>query len=577
MRRIFFFIWLLVFFISTNLIGSNSVSFKIGTSPQEVEAGSDGHLQITFQLPPHFHISDVQSGILTLKPDSISGFKFTEPIFPPSIQKSYGGIYQNQFDVTIPFMVRSDVIQGNYPLLVEVTYQPCDESSGLCFLPVDDTLKTEIHVVGDYEKSTDQTFGITNRVADALEEGSLLIFLFVFIGGFLTSLTPCVYPMIPITIAVIGSQSKGGKLQGFILSLFYVLGIAITFSSLGMIAAKSGSLFGSYVNHPVVIILISLVFFIMGLSMLGVFVFQMPPSLAARMRGGKQKGFIGALLTGILAGLVVSPCVSPLLVVILTWVAKTGSVLLGFGLLFSFALGLGVLFIVLGTFSGILKSIPKSGGWAVYIERSFGILLIVLSIIFIKQVLPIDLYQFLWGIFLIILAVYLGGFYPVSSGSSAKEKLGKALGVITIIAGTFLIVFTMSRWVGFELEEITSQQVLIPDETGVDWIPNDEEGFKEAEKLGKRVIIDFYAKWCAACNELDEKTWSDELVQKELNRFVAVKLDLTKSGPETSKIQRQYGIIGLPLVGLFESNGKELFRFEGYKSPREVIDILEQY
>jgi thiol:disulfide interchange protein DsbD len=353
--------------------------------------------------------------------------------------------------------------------------------------------------------------------------------------------------------------------------------VATTFSVLGVLAAQTGSLFGTYAQHPVIQILVAAIFFVMGLSMLGVFTLQVPPAIVGKLRG-KRKGFLGSYLTGLVAGLVVSPCVGPLLIVILTWVAKTGSVLLGFGLLFSFALGIGVLFVLLGTFSGILRNLPKSGGWTEFIEKGFGLLLIVLAIVFIKPVLPPQIYQGVWSVFFIVLGTFLGAFSSLTRESKRSQKIGKALGYLSILIGSFLLFFsfyhhyqTKATKAGYAPEpaqEMFSEKF---------WVLSEEEGFRLARLEQKPILIDFFADWCAACHELDEKTWSDPSVQNELKRFVPIKLDLSKDNASVKKIYQKYSVQGLPTVILLNRSGEEVYRFSGFQPPNKVSKILKDF
>jgi thiol:disulfide interchange protein DsbD len=197
----------------------------------------------------------------------------------------------------------------------------------------------------------------------ALKIGGLQVFLFVFVSGFLTSLTPCVYPMIPITISIIGARSaQSQRSRAFLLSLSYVLGIAFTYSLLGLFAAFSGALFGSALSNPWVVGFVGLVFVAMALSMFGLFELQVPAVIRDKFGNRSTgSGFGGAFLAGLFSGIVASPCIGPVLVSILTYVAQTKNALFGFSLLFTFALGMGLLFLAIGTFSGLTSKIPKSG------------------------------------------------------------------------------------------------------------------------------------------------------------------------------------------------------------------------
>jgi len=572
-------ILLTLFFIELGLgQEKDPVFIEAEIQPQEMVAGGQGELKVLCEISSEFHISDASSGMFSVSPEPQKEFQFGESRYPEGEVESYGVVYRGRISVTVPFSVTKKIAQGEYKIAARVKFQSCEEAGMICYPPDEMMVESHITIISSDASSTLSVGGddIADRLDRALAKGSILAFFLVFLGGMLTSLTPCVYPMIPITIAVIGAQAAGGKLKGFILSLFYVLGISITFSTLGVIAAKTGSLFGSIAQHPITIIIIAAIFFIMGLSMLGVFIMQMPSSIASRLAGKKGRGFIGALLTGLVAGLVVSPCISPLLVVILTWVAKTGSVLLGIGLLFSFSLGLGILFILIGTFSGILKSLPKSGGWMEVIERGFGILLVVLALVFLKPIFPSWMYLGVWGVFFIIFGTFIGAFNPLEKDIVKKKKLGKAIGIITILIGGFLLFFSLAEWRGFG-KTLSNESIKKAADNHSNWVKTDIEGFSQAELLGKPVLMDFFAEWCPACRELDEKTWPDKSVQSQLEHFIAIKLDLTKTTEESKTLLKKYNVIGMPTVILFDSGGNELYRFEGFKPPDEVVQLLQRY
>ncbi len=208
-----------------------------------------------------------------------------------------------------------------------------------------------------------------------LSSSPLLAFIAVFLGGVLTSFTPCVYPMIPVTIAYIGGRSGDSKLKGLSLSLFYVLGMAVTYAALGAFAALTGKFFGSATTNPILYIVMANVFIFLGLSMLDVVTIPVPSFMAGKQTGNKG-GRIGAFLVGLLAGTVAAPCTAPVLGVVLTFVAAKQQVAYGVGLLFVFSIGLGTLLIIAGTFAGFMSSLPKTGNWSVIIKKFFGWLMI---------------------------------------------------------------------------------------------------------------------------------------------------------------------------------------------------------
>jgi thiol:disulfide interchange protein len=211
-----------------------------------------------------------------------------------------------------------------------------------------------------------------------LKTNSPLVFIFVFIAGFLSSLTPCVYPMIPITIAYIGGKSTESKLKGLFLSVFYVLGLSLCYSVLGVFAAMTGKVFGQIASNPYAYLLLGNIFLALGLNMIGVF--ELPiPSFLLNISAGNKKGILGSFLMGIILGIVAAPCTGPILALILTFVAAKQNIFFSVATLFTYSLGMGMLFLILGTFSGLLASIPKSGAWMDMIKKVFGILIILIS------------------------------------------------------------------------------------------------------------------------------------------------------------------------------------------------------
>ena len=572
---------LFIVLISASLYSQDikPVTFSVESESISIKKGQRGEVVVIGKLAPDHHISAAGGGMFKITPPAIPGIVFGEPEYPLGEEEEYVGyVYRGTVRIPVPFVIESGAAEGLQSVSLKILSQACAEKTGFCYPPETQKLEFRINVLpgdGDAIQIASEQEGIAGRLERSLAKGSWLAFLIVFLGGVLTSLTPCVYPMIPITVAVIGAQAAGGRFRGFVLSLFYVLGIAITFSILGIIAAKTGGLFGAFSQHPVVIALIAVIFFVMGLSMLGVFVMQMPSSLATKLQGKRRSGYIGAMLTGLVAGLVVSPCISPLLVVILTWVAKTGSVLLGVGLLFTFALGLGVLFVVIGTFSGVIKNLPKSGGWMELIERGFGTLLVVLAIVFLRSILPQIIYIGVWSVFLVLFGTFTGAFTPLEADADKKRKLGKAAGILAVIIGASFVFWSVGQRMGFG--SISTSTVQTGAEKASPWLPTDEEGFRQARSLNKPILMDFFAEWCPGCHELDEKTWPDPAVQEELDRFVLVKLDLTKNDSRTQAYHKKYKIIGMPTVIFFDPQGNELGRFEGYRPPEQAVQILKKY
>ena len=271
-----------------------------------------------------------------------------------------------------------------------------------------------------------------------LEKKSLLLFALVFILGFLTSLTPCVYPVIPIVMGYIGTRSGKKKFKGFYLSIFFVLGLAFVYSLFGVIAAMAGSMVGVSFQNPIVVIVISGIFMVMGLSLAGLFEIPVPTSISSKVQSGSSKNeIISSLVVGGVAGIIAAPCAGPVLITLLSWISQTKSAVLGFLLTFTFSLGMGIIFLLVGTFSGVISTMPKGGKWMDYIKYFFAVLLIGGGIYILTTIAPLWLNFLLWGIFLVFVTVFIG-LFKGHEEYKIKNKLFKFIALVILLAGIFL-------------------------------------------------------------------------------------------------------------------------------------------
>jgi thiol:disulfide interchange protein DsbD len=369
------------------------------------------------------------------------------------------------------------------------------------------------------------------------------LLLLAFGAGIATSFTPCVYPMIPITVGIIGARSAGRRSKGFTLSLLYVLGIAVTYSALGTSAALTGSLFGSVLQNRWVIIGVAGVFVVMAMSLFGAFEMQVPPAFAGRMNRVQGSGYPGAFLLGLIAGIVASPCIGPVLVAMLAYVAASGSALLGFGLFFTFALGLGMLFILLGTFTGVLTSLPKSGAWMVRIRIAFGIVFLGLAIYYLHPLLPHGRELIPVGVALLVVGIVLSGWRAIDEAEPKARRWRKALGRAALAAGLYAVAVP---WVHGRAGTTIANPT---------WLVSESEGLQQARSESKPMMIDFSAEWCGACKELEHQTFSDPAVIDLARQFVPVRVDATTRTPEIARLMEKYGIRGLPWVAFVTADG----------------------
>jgi thioredoxin:protein disulfide reductase len=365
----------------------------------------------------------------------------------------------------------------------------------------------------------------------------------IFAGGMALNLTPCVYPLIPITVSYFGGQAtQAGAGQGKLIAhgLCYMMGLAATNSVLGVVASLSGGLMGSMLQNPIVLISVAAVLVIFATSLLGLWEMRLPSGLT-QAAAKSYTGYFGSLFMGLTLGVVAAPCIGPFVLGLLTWVASMGSPWLGFLIFFTLSLGLGLPLFLLALFSGQLEGLPRSGGWMIWVRKLMGWVLVGMAAHFLRPVLP-----GLWGILLLALAamvagIHLGWLDQNQAGLKAFPCLKSGVGVACMVLATFLV---------------TSWAMRGP---GVNWKPYSEETLKEALSLKKPVIMDFYATWCTPCRELEDVTFHEISVVKQAESdFVMIKVDVTKGdNPVHERLLQQYEVKGVPTIVFLDAMGKE--------------------
>jgi thiol:disulfide interchange protein DsbD len=439
-----------------------------------------------------------------------------------------------------------------------VTYQPCTEGpGGVCYPPKERILPVDGTLIP----------GASGRPpAGPLPRNLLWIFLGVFGAGLLASLTPCVYPMIPITMAIIGAKG-GGRARGLALSAALVLGMATTYTALGVLAARTGATFGAFAQSAGFLIPVSILFALFAVSLLGGFEISLPDALVSRLQGsGPRQGLAGAFCMGLVLGPISAPCVGPVIGTVLVAIAQEGKVLLGAAELFTFALGMGVLFLVVGTFSAAL---PRSGDWLVRLKRAMGLVVLGFAVWNLRLVVPLWLTFGLWSLVMCLTASILGAFRP------ALSELGgyiKALGLLALALGVLLGLRAVEAGLGISLLQGPLSRPAQAASQG--WMEQDLEGaLARAKATGKPALVDTYADWCAQCKELDESTWPDPQVAAWIQaNAVAVRIDTFKVRKD---LAAKLGILSYPTAILLDADGRELRRILGYQPPAEMLKFLK--
>ena len=391
----------------------------------------------------------------------------------------------------------------------------------------------------------------------------LLAYLVAFVAGLLTSLTPCVYPLIPITVSLFGArEEKTSRAGAMFLAACYVGGIAVMYSSLGIAVGLTGGHFGTFLASKAVIVPIALFFLAMAASMFGAFELALPHTVHGRLSQVGGKGALGAFLMGLVAGLIAAPCTGPPLAALLVFVGTQKSVVLGGSLLFVYALGIGVLFFAI---AGFALNLPKSGAWMDAVKSGFGVVMVVAALYFLRSVLPpLRSYgkpeSWFVGLHLILLTAgaIIGGLH-LSFHDETKIKARKAIGVLLMIVGLYGVV-----------------AFILTPKRGAVWLVDEAQAVALAQSEQRPMLIDFGAEWCPPCKKFEVETFTDARIVEELSRFVLLKVDCTQGDEKSEALQAKYESPALPSVLIYDGQHKLVKRLSEWASPDKLLPILQQ-
>lgn len=556
------------------------VAVKSYLSFDKVHAGSELKFALKGKVSDTWHINSNKPNDDFLIPTTVelqhNDFKLENVVYPKVKEYQFGfsdkpvAVYEGEITIAGIIKIPENVQINSYIIPIVFTYQACNDVTCMPPNSIVDTL--EITVVDNQTQINEINSEIFSNIdlsytqAETVEEndsaiegilesnGIILGLIFVFLGGLALNLTPCVYPLIPITVGYFGGQSEGRTSKLFLLGLLYVLGMALTYSVVGVITALSGAVFGALLQNPIVILVIAGIFIALSLSMFGVYEFKMPDSWVQKA-GGAKSGAYGAFFMGLTMGIVAAPCIGPFVIGLVTYVAAKGDPYFGFMIFFVMALGLGAPYLVLALFSGKIKSLPRAGMWMEAVKHIFGFILLGMAIYFLNPILPDVLSTYLLPAFMIIASVYIMFFDKSAAGVKGFKIFKSVLSILIFAAAVYFI---------WPSEKISP-----------DWQEYSDDAYQSALDNNQKIMIDFYADWCIPCKELDALTFSDERVIEKSKEFVSFKVDMTKTMSErTEQIRNKFKILGMPTVLLIDSKGNEIERLTGFVNADEFLKLM---
>ena len=494
-------------------------------------------------------------------------------------------VHLNDLDLTIPFSVLKAKLESS-KYEVTVSFQGCSKA-GLCYAPMSEKYLVEIDagdtkndLIKEEVKVEDiSNLNETDTIANSLKDGNILIVLATFFGfGLLLSLTPCVFPMIPILSSIIVGASQKEKMtasKGFILSLVYVLSMSAAYTIAGVIAGVFGANLQVALQNPYVLVVFALIFVALAFSMFGYFEIRLPQAIQTKLNkttdGKEKQGIAGIAIMGFLSALIVGPCVAPPLAGALVYIGQTGDAVLGGMALFVMSLGMGVPLLLIGLGAG--RFMPKPGGWMEGITRIFGIIMIAVAIWLLDRVLDASVIMYLWALLFLGSAIYLRIYTHIIS---------QLITVVVFILGVVLFVGAISGSTNplKPLEKFTSSTLVqdVGEKVVFKKIKNIEELKQAIAQSDKPVMLDFWASWCVACKEFEEITFKDTQVINKLQNFTLLKADVTANNADDKALQKMFSIVGPPGIIFWDKDKNEVksSKIVGYKNPKEFLDIVNK-
>jgi len=566
------------------------VSVEVLPSQDKIVPGTEFSLAIVLTIKPTLHINSNKPLGEFFIPTEITfdpraNLSFGSPEFPQAELKSFSfsdekvAIFEGKVVIFVAVSTSPSLQLGPVVISGKVSYQGCNDT--VCFAPAEQAFELELPVAAADESAAPLNIELFSQRANAstlagseveltqeetaalkyLEKGMLGAIIAFFIIGLALNLTPCVYPVIPLTVSYFGGQSAKSRGSSFINALFYQVGIAIAFAILGLVSGLAGQQWGFLFQSPWFVVVIATIMLLMAASLFGSFEIAVPSWLLTKVSGTKE-GTIGAFLMGLTAGVIIAPCAAGIIIGLVGLIAKHGLVVKGTLLFFVMGLGLGLPYLVLATFSGLLGKLPQSGGWMIWVKKVFAFMLIGVALYFILPQLErvVGKLAFLIGLTSVTAGLLLG-FLEHGMYSSGFNRARKIIGVILILLGL--------HWINGGVHAKKSD---------IEWVHYQGQSVEQLLAEGRPVFIDFYADWCAPCKQLDRVTFTDKAVMELAQEFTMLKVDCTKPDAVIQAFMDSFKVTGMPTLVFIAKSGREQTQLReiGFTPPDKFLQSMQE-
>jgi thioredoxin:protein disulfide reductase len=575
--------------------------------PASVAAGSSVRVPVVLEIASGWHVNANPPAPDYLIPTAVSvkgaaGLAPRGVLYPPGRQVKLGfdenplSVYDGAVTAIVTLAAAHDARDGAQALRGTVRFQPCNDE--VCLAPTSLPFTVEVTVTGGVTAPAPEAASgagpdtavaapasgavaipaagtgaapgavpaggswLERWIQEMLAKGGLWWWLGLLLGGLALNLTPCVFPMLGVTVSVFGARRQERPVKVLMHAAAYVFGIMVTYSVLGVIAALTGGLFGSALQQPWVNVGLGVVFLALSLSMFGLYEMQPPVWVLQRLGGADTTSVLGIFLSGLAVGIIAAPCVGPIILSVLVIIAQHGGVLFGLRTMLVLSLGLGLPYLFLALFSNLIQGLPRSGDWMLWVKQVFGVLLVGIGLHYVLMGLAPRSASWLLPAALALGGIYLGFVDRHGSAKPAFRRFKRAVGILAILAAIPAVM---------ALRAESARE-------GVRFEPYDEAAVQAALAAGRPVMLDFTAAWCAACHELEGRTFTDRRVVRRAHDFAVFRVDLTRSdSPEVQALRAHFGVAGLPAVLFLTRAAGEVraARVVGFLAPEPFLERME--